>query len=216
MEETHWQGLMRRKVEDVEERAAAGARIMLTLIEHHGVKVDERDRRVVLGLESRKSISTESTALQRNGKHSNGINGGSEDDAKTDDDSASSRVFLKMTFATFFLRVVLVIMSAVIALSVPNFAFCLSLMGSVTTMLVSLILPAVLYVHALGPQAGARIKIFSAFIVFVGFYGMYEGLKGTRWKVNADARRRVDAPFVQGLFEGGARHLFLCGLRRVQ
>ena len=81
-----------------------------------------------------------------------------------------------MTTDGFLLRVALVALSGVLALTVPNFAFMVSLLGSVTTMLISFILPTLFFVSIHWWEL-TRMHIFlCACVLAVGGVGMAVGL----------------------------------------
>lgn len=89
-------------------------------------------------------------------------------------------IFIGLNTLTFSLRVGLVLLAAFLAVSVPNFGFLVALMGCVTTMLVSFILPTAFYLQVHWRSGLSVPTLVGCFgILLLGFVGMGIGLYNT-------------------------------------
>lgn len=105
----------------------------------------------------------------------------SEGDGASEDEKGES-IFIGLSYLTFSLRVGLVVLAAVLAVTVPNFGFIVALMGAVTTMLVSFILPTAFYVLVHWGELNTPTLVMCALVVLLGFVGMVIGLHNTLYE----------------------------------
>ena len=87
--------------------------------------------------------------------------------------------FIGLNGVTLTLRVGLVALAAVLAVTVPNFGFLVALMGAVTTMLVSFILPTAFYMMVHWSQISRLQTALCSGIILLGLVGMGIGLYDT-------------------------------------
>jgi len=96
--------------------------------------------------------------------------------------ASAPTIFIRLTAERVISRAVLIAVAGLLAISIPNFGLCLALIGSVTTMLISLILPALLWAAAqLILPAGLSVGqgTLSVFLVLLGVLGMLVGIDGS-------------------------------------
>jgi amino acid permease len=106
-----------------------------------------------------------------------GSRGGADDD---DDDLRQAASFLQaMSGRSLLVRIGLVIVAAILAVSVPNFGFVVALMGAFTTMLVSFILPTAFFLKVRAHALNRLQKALCVGTLLIGFAGMAIGLTNT-------------------------------------
>jgi hypothetical protein len=92
----------------------------------------------------------------------------------------SRHLFILLTADRVISRASLMGIAGLLATVVPNFGLCIALIGAVTTMLISLIAPALLWVavqHSLQDLRSWHI-VLSVLLVCLGLVGMAVGLRG--------------------------------------
>jgi len=99
-----------------------------------------------------------------------------EADAHDSDCSLCDDIFQDFNLVTLLIRAGLCAGSFAITVAVPGFAFVVSLMGAFTTMLVSFILPALLYLRVHAHKLGMLESAAYVAIIIAGFAGMYLGV----------------------------------------
>lgn len=106
---------------------------------------------------------------------------GTDDSINEDepDGEAPISFWQPMRAPEFALRVSLMIIAFIVAVSVPNFGFAVSLMGAFTTMLISFILPVVFYLCACWAQLSHVAIVVNVGIILFGFVGMVVGVQST-------------------------------------
>ena len=87
--------------------------------------------------------------------------------------------FIGLNAVTFTLRVGLVVLAATLAVSVPNFGFLVAIMGAVTTMLVSFILPTTFFMVVHWEELTTMQFGMCVGILVLGVIGMAIGLYNT-------------------------------------
>lgn len=87
--------------------------------------------------------------------------------------------FLPLRASAVAVRLVLIALSGVLALSIPNFGFIVGLMGAFTTMLISFVLPAAFYLIVRGRSLSPLAIAGCVAVVAIGFAGMGVGLQAT-------------------------------------
>jgi len=77
------------------------------------------------------------------------------------------------------IKVSLLILAAVIAVSVPNFGYVVSIIGAITCMLMSFILPAACNVIVHWHLYASHVLLLNGLIICLGFAGMVVGVQST-------------------------------------
>jgi len=96
--------------------------------------------------------------------------------------ASAPTIFIRLTAERVISRAVLMAVAGLLAIAIPNFGLCLALIGSVTTMLISLILPALLWAAAqLTVPAGLSVGqgTLSVSLILLGVLGMLVGIDGS-------------------------------------
>ena len=96
-----------------------------------------------------------------------------------DTNSTSASLLQPMNATQFGLRLALVVVAFLVAVTVPNFGFVVSLMGAFTTMLVSFILPVAFYLFACSATLSPLAVVANMLIIAVGLVGMFVGVQST-------------------------------------
>ena len=93
-----------------------------------------------------------------------------------EEDEPAAGVLIKLRPKAVGTRVALVAVGGACAVMIPNFAFVVSLIGSVCTMMISFILPATFYL-SIHPDSPLAARLLYSAIVLVGFLGMFLGVR---------------------------------------
>jgi len=101
-----------------------------------------------------------------------------ESESPSSDDS-SDGIWQPVTRLEFLCRVCVVASAATLAIVIPNFGFVISLLGAVSTMLLSFIIPAAFYLHVHWGELPLSHALLTGAIILLGFGGMALGLEST-------------------------------------
>lgn len=100
-------------------------------------------------------------------------------DAPADDADEGASPFAKLNWTTLFVRLGVAMGAGLLAISVPDFGLVVELMGAVTTMLISFILPAAFYTAVHWRTMTTLEAVACSALVLVGFSGMALGLQSS-------------------------------------
>ena len=81
--------------------------------------------------------------------------------------------------ATVAIKVAMMALAGLVALTVPNFGFIVALIGAFTCMLISLILPTLCNLAVHGRELSKCAILLNVAIVAMGFVGMVVGMRST-------------------------------------
>ena len=174
-EERRWREAVHLKLAAISAQLTASTLIIKALAERSGVRLPKEAEAALSsatgGLEAAGELAAE-TAIATDPLGKGNGNGAHEE-------AHHSSIFIGLNALTLALRVGLVALAATIAVTVPNFGFLVALMGAVTTMLVSFILPALFYAIVHWEGLGMGDLWLCGGIVMLGLLGMGIGLYNT-------------------------------------
>ena len=176
--ESRWRERMTARLEFITAQLEQTTTVLKMLAQKQGVKLPEITLSKPMSLMSRTgSILGRAPSLNPAVIKEEPIEEGEGENGEEEDVTASP--FIGLNAVTFALRLGLVVLAATLAVSVPNFGFLVAIMGAVTTMLVSFILPTTFFMVVHWEEMTKVQMIMCCGILVLGVVGMAIGLYNT-------------------------------------